>query len=266
MSDGVTPPSPSSSCAPTESCAAPMPRSTTPGPACTAWRSQSCSGRWTWPPWVKPCRVMCRPSSSAWAETPGMGDEARILIVCTGNICRSPFIERLLQHELDERLSGPGPGVTVRSAGTAALVGSAMDPRASAQLISRGGDPAGFRAREISPAIIAESDLVLTATRAHRGKVALMSPKVLRRVFTFCDFADLVAGVDGFTAPVMHTDPRGWVRQVTEKAAANRGLRPPLAPEMADIVDPYRREEEVFVTIAQQIVDSLSAVVRTLVG
>jgi protein-tyrosine phosphatase len=141
-----------------------------------------------------------------------------------------------------------------------------MDAQAAAQLVARGGDASGFRARELTPALVAESDLVLTATRAHRGKVALMSPKVLRRVFTFCDFADLVAGVDGFTAPVMHTDPRGWVRQVTEKAAASRGLRPPLAPEMADIVDPYRREDEVFVTMAQQIVDSMSAVVRTLVG
>ena len=195
-----------------------------------------------------------------------MGHDARILIVCTGNICRSPFIERLLQHELDERRSVSERGIVVRSAGTAALVGSSMDAQAAAQLVAHGGDASGFRARDLTPALVAESDLVLTATRAHRGKVALMSPKVLRRVFTFCDFADLVAGVDGFTAPVMHTDPRGWVRQVTEKAAASRGLRPPLAPEMADIVDPYRREDEVFVTMAQQIVDSMSAVVRTLVG
>ena len=195
-----------------------------------------------------------------------MGDDARILIVCTGNICRSPFIERLLQHELDKRRPVSERGIVVRSAGTAALVGSSMDAQAAAQLVAHGGDASGFRARDLTPALVAESDLVLTATRAHRGKVALMSPKVLRRVFTFCDFADLVAGVDGFTAPVMHTDPRGWVRQVTEKAAASRGLRPPLAPEMADIVDPYRREDEVFVTMAQQIVDSMSAVVRTLVG
>src|ERR1019366_623543 len=154
-----------------------------------------------------------------------MGDEARILIVCTGNICRAPFIERLLQHQLDERWPGSDREFIVRSAGTAALVGSAMDPQAAAQLESYGGDASGFRARDLTPALVAESDLVLTATRAHRGKVALMSPEVLRRVFTFCDFADLVAGVDGFTAPVMHTDPRGWVRQVTEKAAASRGLR-----------------------------------------
>jgi protein-tyrosine phosphatase len=195
-----------------------------------------------------------------------MGEQARILIVCTGNICRSPFIERLLQQELDEHRSGPDRGVIVRSAGTAALVGSAMDPQAAAQLVAHGGDASGFAARDLTPALIAESDLVLTATRAHRGKVALMSPKALRRVFTFCDFADLVAGIDGSTASVTPTDPRGWVRAVTKKAAAGRGLKTPLAPELADIVDPYRREDEVFATMAQQIVDSISAVVRALVG
>ena len=203
-----------------------------------------------------------------------MTDEARILIVCTGNICRSPFIERLLQHELDEHGSRSERGVAVRSAGTGAMVGSAMDPRAAAQLMIHGGDPAGFRARELTPAIISESDLVLTATRAHRGKVALLSPKVLRRVFTFRDFADLVAGIDradlmARVGPGIHGTPSGpvsWVRAVTEEAATRRGLNTPLAVGQADIVDPYRREDEVFVTMAQQIVESMPAVVHTLVA
>lgn len=195
-----------------------------------------------------------------------MGDMARILIVCTGNICRSPFIERVLQHELSERGSGAEPGITVRSAGTRALVGSAMDAQAAAQLEAYGVNPDGFRARDLTAALIEESDLVLTATRAHRGKVALMSPKALRRVFTFCDFADLVAGIEGLRAPGTHPDPRAWVRQVTDKAAASRGLRPPLAPELADIVDPYRRKDEVFDAMSRQIVESVPAVVRALTG
>ena len=186
--------------------------------------------------------------------------------MCTGNICRSPFIERLLQHELDERRSGSDQGVIVRSAGTGALVGSAMDPQAAAQLVAHGGDASRFRARDLTPALIAESDLVLTATRAHRGKVALMSPKVLRRVFTFCDFADLVAGFEGLSAPVTQTGPRAWVREVTEKAAASRGLKPPLPPDLADIADPYRRGDEAFATMAQRVVESVPAVIRALVG
>jgi protein-tyrosine phosphatase len=192
--------------------------------------------------------------------------EARILIVCTGNICRSPFIERLLQHQMDGRRPPTGPGVLVHSAGTSALTGSDMDERAAAQLEARGGDPSGFSAQDLTPTLIAESDLVLTATRAHRGKVALMYPKALRQVFSFCDFADLVAGIDVLGDPLTAPDPRAWVAQVAEKAAASRGLKPPLAPERADIVDPYRREDEVFATMAQQIVQCMPAVVRALVG
>jgi len=72
-----------------------------------------------------------------------------------------------------------------------------MDERAAAQLLAHGGDPTGFRARDLTADLIAESDLVLTATREHRGKVAMMYPKALRRVFTFCDFANLVQGSTG---------------------------------------------------------------------
>jgi len=195
-----------------------------------------------------------------------MGDTAKILIVCTGNICRSPFIERLLQHRLDERRSGPDQAILVRSAGTSALTGWEMDDRAARQLIAYGGDPAGFKARDLTPELISWSDLVLTATRAHRGQVSAMYPKAMRQVFTFCDFADLVAGVDGLSARVTHVDPGVWVRQVTEDAAASRGLNPPLEPAQADIVDPFGREDGVFATMAQQIVASMPAVVRALAG
>ena len=146
------------------------------------------------------------------------------------------------------------------------MTGCSMDERAAEQLVAYGGDPAGFTARDLTAELIAESDLVLTATRAHRGKVATMYPKALRQVFTFADFADLVAGIDGLTARVTTMDPRAWVRQVTEKAAASRGLKPPIEPAQADIVDPFGRDDEVFATMAQQVVASMPAVVRALAG
>ena len=195
-----------------------------------------------------------------------MGDNGRILIVCTGNVCRSPFIERLLQRYVDERRPGSDLAIHVSSAGTGALTGSAMDERAAARLVAHGGDPTGFRARDLTPELVAGSDLVLTATRAHRGQVATMYPKALRQVFTFRDFADLVAGVDGLSARVSHMDSRAWVRQVTEMAAASRGLKPPLEPAQADIIDPFKRRDEVFATMAQQIVESMPVVVRALAG
>lgn len=93
-----------------------------------------------------------------------------------------------------------------------------------------------------------------------------MHPKAMRRMFTFRDFADLVSGIEGLNAPANQTGSRAWVRHVTERAAACRGLTPPLEPARADIVDPFRREDEVFETMAQQIVDSMPAVVRALGG
>jgi protein-tyrosine phosphatase len=195
-----------------------------------------------------------------------MASEARILIVCTGNICRSPFIERLLQVRLDESAIGTPRRFLVHSAGTAAVTGSAMDERAAAQLEAHGGDPAGFRARDLTPTLIAKSDLVLTATRSHRSEVAMMYPKALRRVFTLGDFADLVEDAQRPNAVATEADSRQWVRLVADKTAARRGLNPPLERYLADIVDPFRREDEVFATMARQILRSLPAVVRALAG
>lgn len=148
-----------------------------------------------------------------------------------------------------------------------------MDPQSAAQLVTLGGDPADFTARDLTPELIAESDLVLTATRVHRGQVAAMYPKALRRVFAYLDFAHLVAelddpvvGVEGPGNPVTQADPRARVRLVTERAAASRGLKPPLSPAQADILDPFRRKDEVFATMAQQIVEAMPAIVRALVG
>jgi hypothetical protein len=62
----------------------------------------------------------------------------------------------------------------------------------------------------------------------------------------------------------IHTtqDPPSRVRQVTEQAAASRGLHSALEPAHADIVDPFGREEEVFATMAQQITRPIPAVVH----
>ena len=54
----------------------------------------------------------------------------KILVVCVGNICRSPTAERLLRRHL--------PAVTVESAGLGALVGKAADERAAAVVMRTG--------------------------------------------------------------------------------------------------------------------------------
>lgn len=191
-----------------------------------------------------------------------MDDTGQILIVCTGNICRSPFIERLLAAELRARCGDRAP--TVRSAGTGALAGQAMDERAAAQLTQAGGSPDGFAARQLTPELIAAADLVLTATRTHRGQVASLHPKALRYVFTFRDFADLVAQVDPSRLPSAESGSTEGLQALVTAAAARRGVQPPLSSADADIVDPFRREDEVFVQMSQQVLTSMPTVVNAL--
>jgi Low molecular weight phosphotyrosine protein phosphatase len=62
-------------------------------------------------------------------------DTFRLLFVCTGNICRSPFAEILTRHLLRGRLGGRAAAAfDVSSAGVAAVVGSAMHPDSRAEL------------------------------------------------------------------------------------------------------------------------------------
>lgn len=82
-----------------------------------------------------------------------------VLIVCTGNICRSPIGEGLLALR--------APQIRVSSAGVGAMVGWPADELAVAVMNDRGHDIAAHRARQLSRAMLAESDLVLTLDQHH---------------------------------------------------------------------------------------------------
>ena len=194
------------------------------------------------------------------APTPG-----RVLTVCTGNICRSPFLERVLQAELD-RSWGRG-AIEVASAGTGALAGHPMEHQARALLEEQGYAADGFVARDLTTAMVADADLVLTATRAHRGKVMALHPRAVRYTFTFREFAHLASGLteeelagtgDG------RRSARDHLARVVSLAAGQRGVGAPLAEADADVVDPYRRPAQVFQEMTGQIMGSLPAVVRAL--
>jgi protein-tyrosine phosphatase len=190
-----------------------------------------------------------------------MSTPARILTVCTGNVCRSPFLERALQAELD-RSWGEG-AVEVRSAGTHALVGEPMESNARDRLEQNGFAADGFVARQLTADMVAGSDLVLTATRAHRGGVAQLHPRALRYVFAFREFADLVSGIEERLAGPTD-DAQTHVTRVVALAAGERGLRAPMPDEDANIVDPYRRPAEVFDQMTRQVMRSLPAVAQAL--
>jgi len=177
-----------------------------------------------------------------------------VLAVCTGNVCRSPFIERMLT------LAVP-PGLAVSSAGTAALVGEQMDPRAAALLRLYGGEPEGFVARQLTAEMVAEADLVLTATRAHRAEVVSLWPRAMSYAFTLGDLGDLTQGLPAAARTDVDVP---LAREAARTLAGRRGLVPPRRPKEVDVIDPYGREDRVFAAMADQIVRALPPVVRLL--
>lgn len=161
----------------------------------------------------------------------------------------------------------------VTSAGTSALVGSPMDARAAEKAVSLRLDPTGFSARLLTVEAVATADLVLTATRQHRGIVVSSYPKALRSCFAVRDFAAAVAALPADRGPLTDDDDdpgdddaRRRVRRVVAAAAARRGFAPPLAPDDADIVDPYRRPDEVYAAMFDQVLDALPVIVTALAG
>lgn len=190
-------------------------------------------------------------------------DDVGILTVCTGNVCRSPLLERLLQGALDRRF-GAG-AVPVRSAGTRALVGAPMDPRAATVLREMGGDPDYFAARRLTEPMIRSAPLVLTATRDHRAQVSRMHPRAMKRTFTFRELAHILRHVDDDALPGT-TDPHERLVRLAELGTAHRGLHRPASQDELDIADPFRRPDEVYALMREQVATAYPHVVRGLLG
>jgi protein-tyrosine phosphatase len=120
----------------------------------------------------------------------GAAMTARILMVCTANVCRSPMAEVLLRRHL----SDAGIDAVVSSAGTR-NVGLPVDPKATAVLAEMGHDLTTHRPRPISREILTNdgAGLIITMTREHLRDVVALDRSTWKRTFTLRELVHRVS-------------------------------------------------------------------------
>jgi protein-tyrosine phosphatase len=189
----------------------------------------------------------------------------RLLFVCTGNICRSPYAQILTRHLLVGRLGGRGAGqFEVASAGVSAVVGAPMHPLSRAQLGRWGLEGATARqfvARQLNSSMIRPANLVLGASPEHRSAVVGCEPAALSTAFSLREFARLAGSVDERLLPV---DPVARAHALVEEARQLRGLIPPADAEDDRIPDPMGQTAVAHQQVAMLITDALEAIVDVI--
>ncbi|MCM0612647.1 low molecular weight phosphotyrosine protein phosphatase [Marinobacter sediminum] len=101
-----------------------------------------------------------------------------ILIVCIGNICRSPMAEYLLRARLPEN-----GGKEVYSAGIGALVDEAADDTALELLKEQGIDAIAHRAQQVTQEMLVDADLILVMEESHLKRLHEIAPQIRGRAF-----------------------------------------------------------------------------------
>lgn len=184
-----------------------------------------------------------------------------VLVVCTGNICRSPIAERVLQAALDAATPAGAPRVRVVSAGTGAVVGHPVEPEAAAIVVRSGADPEGHAARQITATDVRDAALVLTATREHRSAVVRLVPAAVRRSFTVREAGRIAAARAG---EVRGTDPAERLASLVDVLARARGSLAVREAEQDDVVDPFRTDAATWELAESQLLPAVRALAAAL--
>lgn len=102
-----------------------------------------------------------------------------ILVLCEGNICRSPMAAALL--------AAAAPELQVSSAGLGALVGRPADPLALRLMAERGIDMSGHRGAQVTRPLCVAADVILVMENEQRKRLEDLYPEVRGRVFRLDD-------------------------------------------------------------------------------
>jgi len=126
-----------------------------------------------------------------------------VVLVCTGNTCRSPMAEVLLRQRIADKLALKvdqleDRGIVVMSAGISAAPGSRAAAEAIAIMKERGLDLSAHESQPLSDRLVRFADVIITMTRSHRDAILTHWPEAEPRTHLLSrgqgDVADPIGG------------------------------------------------------------------------
>jgi len=108
------------------------------------------------------------------------------LLVCVGNICRSPMAEALLR----KRVLANNANIKIASAGVGALAGCEADTTAKILMSEKGLDISEHRAKQLTNGLFSDYDLILVMEKNHINAVHGIAPLSKGRVHLLGKWSD----------------------------------------------------------------------------
>lgn len=183
-----------------------------------------------------------------------------ILVVCTGNVCRSPLAEGFLREALKSRSAGSR--VEVTSAGTMGWNGSGADPFSVEAGAERGIDISSHIAREVKQSDVRHAELVLGMSPEHVVAVTRDVPGSEGKAFTL---KELVRLLEAVSTPSRGNPDAVLVARVAEADALRRSGSEG-DPDGDDIADPLGMPLESFRTMAADLDEWCNRLAEGLFG
>src|SRR5688500_221406 len=182
-----------------------------------------------------------------------------ILVICTGNVCRSPMAEGFLRTVLRRRLGDRAPSVA--SAGTSGWEGSGAMAESVEAAGERGVDISGHVARRLTRGDVYDADVVVAMAAEHRDAVSRAMPEAAGRTFTLKELVRLLEALP---------PPRHFVADdLSERVGEADELRRrghAGNPHDEDIVDPLGLPLESFRAIAWELDEWTARLAQGLEG
>jgi low molecular weight protein-tyrosine phosphatase len=184
-----------------------------------------------------------------------------ILVVCTGNICRTPLAEGFLKEHLRRRF--PHQPIDVSGAGVIARDGHPATEEAVAAAWEREVDISSHRARRLHPNLVAGADLALGMAEEHAEEMRRMVPDASWRIFTLKELISLLKDLPPVEG--RETLDGGEVQARLREADEHRGRRGVASLDL-DVSDPLGMSIDTYRATAWELDTLLGQLVEGLAG